>query len=271
MNVSACWRASTRFRPNGLSRATASFGRSTVQDWRVCGVLGRCGEGSAPGERRRRLCGSPTAPANLNAPVVSALSVQLIWDASTDDVGVTGYDVIRDSAVLARVSSPGYTDSAVLPGEIHRYAVRARDASGNISALRASVAVLTPDAATPVFADGFESGNVSAWNTGVTGLVVESTDVHSGASAAEGKVAPGAAFARKALPSTYSDAYARVAFKVTSQTSQIILLRLRADAATTNAGYVFRDQPAGSELSPVSLARTTACTVEAPVRPACAP
>src|SRR5207245_98644 len=66
------------------------------------------------------------------------------WDASTDNIAVTGYDVIRDSAVLAHVSAPGYTDNTVLPNEIHTYAVRARDASGNISALSPSVSVITP-------------------------------------------------------------------------------------------------------------------------------
>src|SRR6266576_1070333 len=126
---------------------------------------------------------APSVPANVAANATSPFSVQLTWDASTDNVAVSGYDVLRDSAVLAQVSSPGYTDNAVLPGEIHQYAVRARDASGNISPLSASVAVLTPDAPTPLFADGFETGNGSAWTT-VTGLAVEYSDVHSGGFAA---------------------------------------------------------------------------------------
>src|SRR5437899_4955469 len=86
----------------------------------------------------------PSVPANLKGTAMSAVSVQLTWDASTDNIAVTGYDVIRDSAVLAHVSAPGYTDNTVLPTEIHTSAVRARDASGNISALSPSVSVITP-------------------------------------------------------------------------------------------------------------------------------
>jgi len=179
---------------------------------------------------------APNPPANL-AGTATPFSVQLTWDASADDVGVTGYDVIRDSAVLASVSLPGYTDNAVAPGEIHQYAVRARDASGNISALSGSVAVLTPGAAGPVFADGFESGNGSAWTT-VTGLNVEFADVHSGGFAAEGNPSAGAGFAKKTLPATYADAYARVAFEVKSQGSQVTLLRLR-DPSTGNGAYLY--------------------------------
>ena len=150
---------------------------------------------------------------------------------------MSGYDVLRDSAVLAQVSSPGYTDNTVLPGEIHQYAVRARDASGNISPLSASVAVLTPDAPTPLFADGFETGNGSAWTT-VTGLAVEYSDVHSGGFAAEGNTATGSTFAKKTLAGPYTNAYARVAFEVKSQGSQVTLLRLR-DTPTGNGAYLF--------------------------------
>jgi len=201
----------------------------------------------------------PSVPANVAATATSPFSVQLSWDASTDDVGVTGYDVIRDSNVLATVGTPGYTDNAVLAGEIHQYTVRARDASGNISALSASVGVMTPDAAAPVFADGFESADGSAWTT-VTGLSVVSSDTHSGGFAAEGNPAAGAGFAKKTLPSTYTDVYARVAFKVKGQTSALTLIRLRDAPSGTSGGLValttagkllFRDAAGASTTSSV--------------------
>src|SRR5206468_2870444 len=86
----------------------------------------------------------PSVPGNLNGTATSSFSVQLTWDASTDNTVVASYDVIRDSLVLAHVSSPGYTDNTVHAGEIHTYAVRARDAWGNVSALSTSAAVMTP-------------------------------------------------------------------------------------------------------------------------------
>src|SRR5207247_423986 len=86
----------------------------------------------------------PSVPGNLNGTATSSFSVQLTWDASTDNTVVASYDVIRDSLVLAHVSSPGYTDNTVHAGEPHACAVGARAASGNVSALSTSAAVITP-------------------------------------------------------------------------------------------------------------------------------
>jgi fibronectin type 3 domain-containing protein len=182
---------------------------------------------------------APTTPANLTATATSAFSVQLAWDASTDDVGVTGYDVFRDGALFAQVTSPGYIDTTVLASSTHSYAVRARDASGNLSALTPAVPVTTPAAAAAVFAAGFETGDLSEWTT-ASGLAVETGDVHSGAYAAEGNSTGGTTYAKKTLPSSYQDAYARVAFEVkTIGAAQVTVLRLRGSAATTDAGYVY--------------------------------
>jgi hypothetical protein len=97
------------------------------------------------------------------------------------------------------------------------------------------VSVTTPAAATALFADGFEGAN--AWNP-ISNLPVESTDVHSGTFAAEGNTTTGATFAKKTVTGTYTDAYARVYFKVKSQTSQVTLLRLR-NIPTGVGGYVY--------------------------------
>ena len=179
----------------------------------------------------------PTVPGNFAASAAGPFSVDVTWDASTDNVGVTGYDVVRDGAVIGDVASPGFTDNTVLPGSTHAYAVRARDASGNVSAPSPTAGVTLPAAPPPLWADGFETGDTSAW-TGASNLAVETTDVHSGAYAAEGNTTTGGTFARETLPATYTDAYARVAFEVKSQASQVTLLRLR-DTPTGSGGYLY--------------------------------
>ena len=178
-------------------------------------------------------------PGNLTAATPSAFEADLSWDASSDDVGVTGYDVFRDGAKVATVTGTSYTDTTVLAKSTHQYAVRAVDASGNVSALTDPVTVTMPDAATPVFADGFETGDLSAWTTS-GGLAAEGTDVHTGSYAAEGNTTNGATYAKKTLATGYADAYARVSFLVKSQTSQVNLLRLRAGDGTST-GYVYLD------------------------------
>jgi chitodextrinase len=85
----------------------------------------------------------PSAPTKLVAslPTGSTSSaVQLSWDASTDNVGVTGYYILRSSGggeavTIGQVAGTivTYTDSTALPGIAYSYEVEAFDAAGNIS------------------------------------------------------------------------------------------------------------------------------------------
>jgi fibronectin type 3 domain-containing protein len=56
---------------------------------------------------------APGVPQNLSATgVVNA--VTLTWEASTDNVAVTGYEVLRDGSVQSSVQEPCYSDTGVL-------------------------------------------------------------------------------------------------------------------------------------------------------------
>jgi len=180
---------------------------------------------------------APTAPL-VSAVASSPFQVDLTWVASADASGVVGYDVYRDGLLLASVGPTvtSWSDTGVQGATTHTYAVVARDASANVSAPGSST-VTTPAAAAPLWSDGFESGLVPPWTT-VTGLLVQSTTVRSGAVAAESATPTGASFAKKSLGSTYPDAYAKVSFLVKSQAAQTTLLRLR-DTPTGSGGYVY--------------------------------
>jgi parallel beta-helix repeat protein len=88
----------------------------------------------------------PSVPAGLQATAPSSCGVELAWQASTDDVGVTGYGVYRDGALLASVDGSllTYTDRAIAPGAAYAYQVDAVDAAGNHSALSSPVALTVP-------------------------------------------------------------------------------------------------------------------------------
>lgn len=76
---------------------------------------------------------APTAPGNLRTNGTPTTSVALEWNASTDNVGVVSYRVLRGGNSIATLS-PGttdYTDSTVSPGNNYQYNVRAYDAAGN--------------------------------------------------------------------------------------------------------------------------------------------
>jgi len=83
--------------------------------------------------------GVPSMPAALKATVQSGRSVRLTWRASTDDVGVVGYDVFRNGAKIGSTTATFMVDR---PGRGRfTYRVRARDADGNVSTLSLPVTV----------------------------------------------------------------------------------------------------------------------------------
>ena len=88
----------------------------------------------------------PTAPSNLAATNIQANQVTLDWDASTDNIGVTTYDIYRDSTKIDEVggSTTSYQDTTVSADTSYTYFVRARDAAGNQSSNSNTVNVTTP-------------------------------------------------------------------------------------------------------------------------------
>ncbi|MFE1010280.1 discoidin domain-containing protein [Streptomyces sp. NPDC058794] len=77
---------------------------------------------------------APTAPANLALTEPSAGLVELTWDASTDNEGVTAYDVYADNRLRGSVAGDvtAFTDTQAASANVTYY-VRARDAAGNQS------------------------------------------------------------------------------------------------------------------------------------------
>ena len=110
--------------------------------------------------RRRRLRHQPRAPPTAHRPrspetsarpLASSSQVNLTWSASTDNVGVVGYNVYRNGTLLPGQHQPDpnpprtYSDDTASPGTTYTYDVTAVDAAGNEST-KASASVTTPDA-----------------------------------------------------------------------------------------------------------------------------
>ncbi|MET8994214.1 discoidin domain-containing protein [Amycolatopsis sp. NPDC004169] len=114
----------------GLTRGT-SYGYS-FWEMQVFGSTDSSGDTQAP-----------TTPAGLTAGTATATSVPLTWSAATDNVGVTGYDILRDGTVVATSATTSYTDTGLAPATSYTYAVRARDAAGNVSAAGTPITVKT--------------------------------------------------------------------------------------------------------------------------------
>lgn len=84
----------------------------------------------------------PTVPGNLTANNITQTSADLSWTASSDNVGVTGYNVYVDGVLDGNTTSLAYTVSGLTANTTYNMEVTAYDAAGNESA-PASVGVTT--------------------------------------------------------------------------------------------------------------------------------
>ena len=107
--------------------------------------------------------------------------------------------------------STSYTDTAVVGSTTHTYAVRARDIAGNMSA------PTTDDPRSrhrrrrvPVFADGFESGNLSAWTIDRRADSPRRPSCTAGPRPPRATPSTARPTRKKTLPATYPNAFARV-------------------------------------------------------------
>ena len=76
---------------------------------------------------------APTAPSNLTASSITETTVDLTWSASTDNVGVTGYDIYNGNSKITTVASTTYKVTGLTAATAYSFSVKAKDAAGNIS------------------------------------------------------------------------------------------------------------------------------------------
>ncbi len=110
------------------------------------------GEGSWPD---RFLHLSDVVPVDVDAPgrptpvtaTTGDAGVAVGWKAPSDNVGVTGYRVLRNGMPLAETDAPSYVDRQASPGQAYTYSVVAHDEAGNVS--EPATTVLDQDVAAP--------------------------------------------------------------------------------------------------------------------------
>jgi hypothetical protein len=134
--------------PNVLTYKDKTAAANTAYTYSVDSrdLAGNSATGTAPPIGGGADTTAPTAPTGLKVTAATSTSVSLSWTASTDTVGVTGYDVYRGGTVVkAGVTGTTYTDaSGVTAGTTYDYTVKARDAAGNTSPASNTVSVTTP-------------------------------------------------------------------------------------------------------------------------------
>ncbi|MGX1931132.1 fibronectin type III domain-containing protein [Flagellimonas sp. 2504JD4-2] len=87
---------------------------------------------------------APSAPTALHSSGQTDTTVDLSWNAATDNVGVTGYNVYRDGSIMASdVNATSYQADGLSASTAYSFTVSALDAAGNESAQSTAVPVTT--------------------------------------------------------------------------------------------------------------------------------
>ncbi|MEV8541763.1 carbohydrate binding domain-containing protein [Streptomyces sp. NPDC051572] len=145
---SSTWTSS----PSAYSQLTTSFTTTASQTSATIYVHGWYAQGTyyaddisldGPGGGGGGDTQAPTAPTGLTSTGKTSSSVSLSWGASTDNVGVTAYDIYSGSNQVLSVSGTSGTVTGLAASTAYTFTVKARDAAGNSSAASNAVSVTT--------------------------------------------------------------------------------------------------------------------------------
>ncbi len=141
---------------NRLDGRYGDYGQMTIDPlddmtfWHISEYM----KGPAPNVRRSHVVAfkiepaivdeeNPTEPTNLTASNTTANQTTLTWNESTDNVGVTAYDVYQDGVVVQTASDTTTVVTGLTPETTYSFSVIAKDAAGNESAASNSINVST--------------------------------------------------------------------------------------------------------------------------------
>src|SRR5207245_4515822 len=91
----------------------------------------------------------PSTPTGLTGAAAGSTGANLSWNASTANVGVTGYIVRRNGTQVATPATTSFGDTGLSAATTYSYTVAARDAAGNISPNSASASITPADTTAP--------------------------------------------------------------------------------------------------------------------------
>ncbi|WP_242306885.1 lytic polysaccharide monooxygenase [Bacillus cereus group sp. BfR-BA-01524] len=131
---------------------------------------------------------APSIPNGLQTQKVTANSVELTWNASTDNVGVKGYQIFRNGEMIDTVIGTHFIDKKLQPSTKYSYTVKAIDAAGNVSkestALTVKTTVEIPDTEAPIQPKGLHSMGTTAssvdlmWSPSDDNIGVDHYDIY---------------------------------------------------------------------------------------------
>ncbi len=179
------------------------------------GCIGTAGQFVAQRAYELAIAAGPVTPPTDTQPpsvpgqpsvAVTASSVTLSWATSTDNVGVSGYDIFRAPGSsggtftsIGTSSGTTFTNSGLTSNTTFRYQVRARDAAGNTSSFTSSVVATTSGSTgdtqsptvpgTPIASSVTASSVNLSWPASTDNVAVSGYDIFRAAGASGGTFA----------------------------------------------------------------------------------
>ena len=73
----------------------------------------------------------PTAPGNVHSTGTTTNQISIAWNASSDNVAISGYRIFRNSALVGTTTSTSFTDTGLNASTTYQYIIQAYDSSNN--------------------------------------------------------------------------------------------------------------------------------------------
>lgn len=86
---------------------------------------------------------APSTPTALTASGTTGTTTNLNWTASSDNVGVTGYNIYQGTTLKGTAAGTSYAVTGLTAATAYTFSVRAKDAAGNLSASSNAVNITT--------------------------------------------------------------------------------------------------------------------------------
>ena len=90
---------------------------------------------------------APTKPTNLIASDITTAYFDLRWDASSDNLGVTEYEIYKNGTLVGTSKVNSYKVTNLSKATVYSFTVKAKDAIGNVSAESDPIVVTTSNVA----------------------------------------------------------------------------------------------------------------------------
>jgi len=118
---------------NGTQAACESFSYGEVEDYTVTFV-----DAVLDTE-------APSIPTSLSASSITSSTATLSWNASSDNIGVTEYELYQNGTLIGTSSTNNYSITGLTASTQYSYTAKAKDAAGNVSALSNTFNLTTTD------------------------------------------------------------------------------------------------------------------------------